>query len=186
MPPDTLVLAPFPALRWRDDRWEGFAPRPAVWQALRVESQRHLRGGETSFAVIVHRRSHRAPSAAQCRSFGRFLVGDDAVVALVLEAILERYRVQRERWLAVQPALDLPAIEHPDALRRMTKLTTVYVHEIPRAGGVDLGLALRTQWDPEHGAGVVLRGDRIVGVGTHDTAMFEARPVARTPRPKRR
>ena len=174
--PDTLEHPLFPQLAWTGDGWEGFAPRPAAWQGLRVASESHLRGGETSFAVTVTCSSGAAPSEAQCAAYRAFLEGGEPLVTLVLEAVLDHYRGLRARWLAKHPRLDLPAPERVEDLTQLTRLSSVYVHERLDAGHVHLGIALRAAWDPEHGAGVLLRGGRVVRVGTHDDAMLEPGP----------
>lgn len=99
----------------------------------------------------------------------------------VLEAVLAHYRVLRARWLARHPDLRLPSPERVEDLEQLTQLSTLYVHETEHGGHVHLGIALRAAWDPEHGAGVLMLGDRVVRVGSHDDVMFEpvaARPVA--------
>lgn len=182
---DTLVLAPFPELTWIGDSWEGFAPRPAHWQQLKVASER-LRGGETNFDVIVRRDAPDAPSVEQVDAYRAFIGGGEPDVMRVLDAVFAHYRVLRARWLARQPTLDLPVAERAEDLMQLTQLSTLYVHQTVSEGQVHLGIALRAGWDQEHGAGVLLLGDRIVRVGTHDDAMFEPTPMrARAPAAKK-
>ena len=172
----SLDLPPFPELTWIGDCWEGFAPRPAHWQRLKVASER-LRGGETNFDVIVRRDAPDAPSAEQVEAYRAFVEGGESDVMRVLDAVLAHYRVLRARWLARQPTLELPVAERAEDLVQLTQLSTLYVHPTVSEGQVHLGIALRAGWDQEHGAGVLLLGDRIVRVGSHDDAMYEPTPM---------
>ncbi len=175
----SLDLPPFPELTWIGDSWEGFAPRPAHWQRLKVASER-LRGGETTFDVIVRRDAPDAPSAEQVEAYRAFVEGGESDVMRVLDAVLAHYRVLRARWLARQPTLELPVAERAEDLVQLTQLSTLYVHPTVSEGQVHLGIALRAGWDQEHGAGVLLLGDRIVRVGSHDDAMYEPTPMRPT------
>lgn len=182
--PDDIELRPFPPLEWRDTHWHGYAKRPPVWQKLRVESERGMRGGETDHGVTVFRKTQRIPTPEQRKAYQGFLDGGRELVSLVLGAIHESYGPMRARWLEQQPDLDLPVIRRPADLVRMTKLSNVYVHESVSRRRAYLGLAFRSEWDPEHGTGVMLHGKRVVEVGGHDTAMLPW--VARRDARKRR
>lgn len=177
---------PFPALAWADDFWEGFAPRPAAWKDLRVDSERALRGG-AEHGVTVYRSEHLEPSPEQRAAYQAFLDGGDALVSLVLAAVHEHYASMRPKWLKSAPDLDLPVIATPGELVRKTQLAVVYVHEVVSAGTAYLGIALRSEWDPEHGAGVMLHGTRVVDVGGHDHAMLAwiAKKDAKARKPKK-
>jgi hypothetical protein len=65
-----------------------------------------------------------------------------------------------------------PVIEHPDDLKRLCGLHTIYIHQLEGGGIPYIGYELGCEWDDEHGLGVLLHGGRAVSVGFADTAFL--------------
>jgi hypothetical protein len=68
--------------------------------------------------------------------------------------------------------MELPKKVDKKALQSLVSLTTAHIHWAHRDGVAYVGYELSCAWDDEHGVGVMTHGDRIVKVGSADTAIL--------------
>jgi hypothetical protein len=98
----------------------------------------------------------------------------DVVAALAVSAIYDQYT-------ALQLAYDfddddraayMPDVNSAEEIYDLINIVGVNVHQVSRDGLPYVGIEFATRWDPEHGAGVLINGERVVEVGGADSAIL--------------
>ena len=63
-------------------------------------------------------------------------------------------------------------VKSQDDFRNLIGLHSVNVHPLQKDGMPYIGFELGCTWDPEHGLGVLMHGNRVVEIGGADTAIL--------------
>jgi hypothetical protein len=104
----------------------------------------------------------------------RYLVEQEKAVSdSVLQAIFAAYPDEREAFIdAVEDDLaDLcPEIDRPDELKSLMGLGIVHILRVARDGTAYVGFEFGCVWESEHGLGVMTHQDRVVKIGSAETA----------------
>jgi hypothetical protein len=113
-----------------------------------------------------------------------FLKQHEAVVGrAVLDALFRNYRDEvlprRADWFPYPLDPDemerrLPAITSAEDVRRLVSFDGLFVWNRSRDGVAYTGFSFACAWDDEHGAGVVMHGDRVVEIGDAAAAFDES------------
>jgi hypothetical protein len=91
-----------------------------------------------------------------------------AMQRVILDALASAYpRLRGEGGGAFMPATMTAA-----ALHDAVELVTVHIHPTCKDGVAYVGYQLACAWDPEHAVGVLTHGDRVVEVGSGETAFL--------------
>lgn len=94
----------------------------------------------------------------------------------VVAAIFDKYPTIRDDYLdAIDPACaaqDLPQIQAKEDLEALIGLVGINIHQIRKDGIPYVGYEFSCSWDQEHGAGVLMHGNRCVEVGGADCAIL--------------
>jgi hypothetical protein len=110
------------------------------------------------------------PAPEQIAAYAYFKENQAQVTQAIMAALLKDYRNIRRQWLKHDPDLELPEINSADEMRKHVGLGTLHMFDVARNGLAYFGLELGCTWDEEHGAGVILHGDRVIAVGQADTS----------------
>jgi hypothetical protein len=98
----------------------------------------------------------------------------DATIALAATALYDQYT-------SLQLAYDyddqdkasfMPDLSSAEEIYDLIDVVGVNVHPVSRDGMPYVGIEFDTRWDPEHGAGVLINGERVVEVGGVDSAIL--------------
>lgn len=98
----------------------------------------------------------------------------DNVVSIAVSGILDVYPAIRQSqtglpWTTAESA---PAVASADKLLDLVEVSSVNVHRIADSVEPYVGVEFDCSWDPEHGAGALMNGKRVVEVGLGDTAIL--------------
>lgn len=98
----------------------------------------------------------------------------DSAAELAVHAIFERYDELRAGYAYEEAEIRqfMPDLSAADELYRLITISSVSVHQLTNNGEPYMGFEFDSLWDPEHGAGVLLNGARVVDVGGADTAVL--------------
>jgi hypothetical protein len=153
--PRTLDQSPFPTLKRSRGGWSGTFDSPAWQSFVGAEDGQKL-------TLDVEAEDGEPPSPEQVAAFQYLLEHDQALVDLALAAI------DAERpWLESANFEEVGAVAE---VRDRLGLPSVYIHRTAREGAAYVGLEFACEWDLEHGLGILLHRDRVVGVGAMDMA----------------
>jgi Domain of unknown function (DUF6985) len=92
----------------------------------------------------------------------------------VRDAVLAAFQSYLNNALS---AKDERRITDAKMLKRMLRIISVHPSTVARSGMSYLGLFLRCTWDPEHAAGVMLHGSRVIKVGDNEAAGDDAAAI---------
>ncbi|MCA9675979.1 MAG: hypothetical protein H6709_23360 [Kofleriaceae bacterium] len=170
-------------LTWEGGAWVGVGKLPA-WAGIDVcvseddaRRQTPCAARPIGVRMVAPGAPGAPPSREQFAAYEVLLADEGAIVTATLAAIFVSYARQRDAFLRDQGsslAHIVPPIEGPDGLRDLVCLNEVHVHVVDRNGIVPVGLELSCSWDPEHGVGVLLHGDRVVRVGDASIAFHRS------------
>lgn len=98
----------------------------------------------------------------------------DEAIGAAVDAIYIEYPSLQEQYGydETERAQFMPDLDSLAGLYKLIDLIGVMVHQIDRSGVPYVGLEFDCSWDPEHGAGVLMNGTRVVETGGADTAML--------------
>ena len=90
--------------------------------------------------------------------------------AEVRDAVLVAVQAYINDTLIGQYGWDTEPIEDPKDLRRMMELDSVNITSVAKEGMAYIGLFFPCTWDPEHAAGALIHGSRVITVGDNEAA----------------
>lgn len=98
----------------------------------------------------------------------------DATIRAAVEALFEAYPGLQESYPYddTDRAEFMPDLDSIDDLYPLIGMGEVSIHGVIRDGSLYVGVVFNAEWDVEHGAGVMMNGDRVVEVGLADTAIL--------------
>jgi len=127
-------------------------------------------GGEIELHVETRDEEKMKPHALQVDAWNGVLRNRSHYLALIREGLFRfycdirpRYEQAGPEWIANMPVLSKK--EEIDVLLHLNYISIrwPYDEETP-----SIGFSYRCEWDPEHGAGIILKGDAIIDVGGAD------------------
>jgi hypothetical protein len=176
-----LTLDPFPTLKWDRFFWTGTIKLPA-WKgfqnrlgayAARVAKKKS--DGTCRLSIDVAE-PQATPSAEQAEAFRFLIANQEAVRDAILQAVFDEYPFEyQSRYLELRGPTEpgLPDLEQPEQLKTLLGLSSVLIHPTARDGIAYVGYDFGCAWDEEHGEGVMMHRDRVVGIGYADVAIDE-------------
>lgn len=179
--PIERLSTPFPPLLWSPSErcWSGTGSLAAWAGSLDCSGAYGAPGrgpaSDGSFSINVECGDGLSePTAAQSRAFAFHALNGEAIFLATLAALKPWYDHLRPKWLEVYSPEEMDAImpEAADPLELRTRigLHSMHVH-VGRSGDMAfVGLELGCTWDEEHGAGVLMIGQKVVKVGAADIA----------------
>lgn len=173
--------------------WAAFQPRRGPYGAC---GPRGTSGAVT--LVSVRTEDGRSPTLAQVAAYAYLKQHEAGIAAVVQEALFAEYprwrrleidaagpEIDHETWFELtgrrvpppsprrHAELRLPEISVPSELAAMCGLHSIHVLDVEREGRAYLGFELGSNWDKEHGAGVLMHGHRVVAVGQADASFHD-------------
>ncbi|MEW8346749.1 MAG: hypothetical protein AB2687_00430 [Candidatus Thiodiazotropha taylori] len=92
----------------------------------------------------------------------------------LLSSLLQAYPTLQEDYgyTEQEKAQYMPNVKSQDDFRNLIGLHSVNVHPLQKDGMPYIGFEFGCTWDPEHGLGVLMHGNRVVEIGGADTAIL--------------
>ena len=152
-----------------DFRWDDF-----FWTADVVVEDARLASGAVRMVFAPEGRGTGPLAADELELLHVAESTLDLVTALAVTAIYDQYP-------SLQLAYDfddddkaayMPDINSVEEIYDLVSVVGVNVHQVSREGLPYVGIEFATRWDPEHGAGVLVNGERVVEVGGAETAIL--------------
>ena len=144
------------------------------WKASIVVSDDRLADGPVPLVFAPEGRGEGPITGDELELLRIATDGLDATVALAAAALYGQYT-------SLQLAYDyddhdkasfMPDIRTAEEIYALINVVGVNVHPLSRDGIPYVGVEFDTRWDPEHGAGVLINGKRVVEVGGVDSAVL--------------
>lgn len=112
--------------------------------------------------VIIRPELTASPlTAAELDSANWLLQRESRISAALVRGLVPEYARLRAQWAKRYRGNDfeavMPAVIAPENFRSLIGLAAVYVHPPIRDGAVYAGFLFGCTWDPEHGAGVLMK-----------------------------
>lgn len=188
-----------PRLCWDRDGWSGRIEL-ASWAGFQVRSGPYgARAKATKrykvricFTAPSDRDDDPArtkPSEEQVAAYAYLLAHEAQVTKAVLTRILREYpklRTAYHKDYDIDPDADdegdddvfddlkpLPEIKRSADLCKVMGLATIHVLDVAKAGVAYVGFEFGSDWDDEHGAGLMMHKRRIVKFGSADVSFLE-------------
>jgi hypothetical protein len=173
----------FGPMEYYDDKWEARVCVPFFAAYNYPDSPdwnlEDLKAG--LFDLFIQDKAGVEPTPAQERAFVHFQENQDVICGAVVAALFPVY--QRE-YADDDMRTDGPSKADPERLKGLIRFHALYVLEgMGERGGnakpetvakveewALLGFAFRSEWDYEHGHGVLFHRDKVVRVGISDAA----------------
>lgn len=151
--------------------WAGFQSRGGGYASRDQECPSDGRAG----LCIIHDPVTDTPlTRSGLVSANWVLSHEEEVSVALLRQLVPEYSRLRARWAARYRGDNfdaiMPAVSAADDFKILMGLSVVYVHPPLRDGVGCAGFLFGCIWDPEHGAGVLMRGTSLVGFGGADVA----------------
>ena len=125
--------------------------------------------------VFAPERRDEAPlSEEELSTVSWFIDHEAAISAALLESVLVEYPAMSESYGFDEDELReyMPPADSIEDLRALIHLDHVNVHPLAKDGMPYIGFEFACSWDPEHGLGVLMNGERTVKIGGADTAIL--------------
>jgi len=147
-------------LEWDDFYWTGSFGGP-LFDSIPSD---HIR-----LQVGARDEEEVPPHGLQIRAWEALLEKSRDYSELILSGLFSHYTRIRPKYLQAGGdwAENMPVLAKSDEIAGLIRLRVVDI-AWPHDGTVEVGLSFACNWDPEHGAGIVLRGLSIVDVGGAD------------------
>jgi hypothetical protein len=164
--PVVLNLPPFPPLTltlngWAGEdvlkTWSGFGERRGSKGKVTVSLPRAPNDEDDANPV--------PPPPEMAAAYAHLKANEAGVTAAVLDAVRSYVNeLTRKRTRDPEPVRD------NNALKRMMSIDSVHPLSVAKDGISYLGMFFHCTWDPEHAAGVLVHGSRVVKVGDNEVA----------------
>jgi hypothetical protein len=114
------------------------------------------------------------PCEEQVAAWRRFVERDAHIYSAILEAGFSFYTKMRPQYAKAGEAWikNMPEITDPSQLKSMIRLSSLTVTWPYDGNPIQIGVSFGCDWDPEHGFGVVVEGDKVVNAGSADCAIL--------------
>ena len=104
-----------------------------------------------------------------------FLENEPKVSKSLLTSLLQAYpALQKQYGYSEQEKREfMPNVADTNDFKKLIGLHTVFIHPLDKFDGIPyVGFEFGCTWDPEHGLGILMHGERMVEVGGADTAFL--------------
>jgi hypothetical protein len=147
-------------LDWDDFYWVGSFAGPVF---------DNIHSGGIQLHVGAKDEEEVSPHNLQIEAWKNLLDIPKEYSELILHGLFEYYTRMRPKYLQAGGdwAKNMPEITSPLEIAGLIKLNIIDIGW-PYSGAVELGFSFRCDWDGEHGAGIVIKGHKIVDVGGAD------------------
>lgn len=152
-----------------DFRWDEY-----FWKADVVVEDERLASDPVPMVFAPEGRGDEPLTADELELLRVAAITLDVVIALAVAAIYGQYAsLQLEYdYDDDDRAAYMPDISSAEEIYDLINVVGVNVHQVSRDGLPYIGIEFATRWDPEHGAGVLINGERVVEVGGADSAIL--------------
>jgi len=172
----------FPEFLWYEAFWVTSAKLPA-WQGFQVRNGPYgcLSSDEPSDGLVhivfaPEGRGDAPLTEDEIRSVQWVIDHEKSIHDALLQTLFEAYPNIREEALEwydeEEAAALLPEVNNADELKKIVGVVSINIHPLVRDGIPFVGVELGCTWDEEHGAGVMLHGNRALECGDADTAIY--------------
>jgi hypothetical protein len=144
------------------------------WRTSIVVSDDRLAGGPVPLVFAPEGRGEGPITADELGLLRIAADSLDATVALAAAALYVQYAVLQLAYDYddQDKASFMPDLSSAEEIYDFINVVGVNVHPVSRDGMPYVGIEFDTRWDPEHGAGVLINGKRVVEVGGADSAIL--------------
>ncbi|CAB1083839.1 hypothetical protein D1AOALGA4SA_11373 [Olavius algarvensis Delta 1 endosymbiont] len=113
------------------------------------------------------------PHSLQVEAWQRLIDTPKEYSEIILHGLFEYYTKMRPKYVQASGewAKNMPELTASNEIAGLIQLNIVDIGW-PYAEAVEVGYSFRCHWDREHGAGIVLKGHKIVDVGGADCLYF--------------
>ncbi|MCO1337131.1 hypothetical protein MO867_22665, partial [Microbulbifer sp. OS29] len=96
-----------------------------------------------------------------------YIKHESSVSTSLLDGLEKEYQILRTDNMTGQ----MPKVGSCQDFKKLIGLDTVFIHQINRGDGIPyIGFLFGCKWEPEHGLGILMHGNRVVEIGFADTA----------------
>lgn len=164
-------------LWWKADTaftsWEGFQSRRGAYGS---KDSLNPSDGSVRLVFAPEGRGTEPLSSDETALIEWFLDNESKVSKALLSCLLKIYpSLQMQYGYSEQEKREfMPDVASENDFRELIGLHTVFVHPLDKYDGVPyVGYEFGCTWDPEHGLGVLMHGERMVECGGADTAFLK-------------
>jgi hypothetical protein len=172
---DTTSLPP---LEWDKSGWIGTIALPE-WSGFLTCDGSYNRIGSTQPSTGELQLYVNVPSQAmilpeQLAAFTYLKENGESIREAILKAIFEKYPEWQEEFGfdEDEKAKYMPDLLEAGQLKTLMGPATIFLHTFVKDGMAYIGFECGCTWDDEHGLGVLIHGERVVGLGEADTAIL--------------
>jgi len=172
----------FPEFHWNDYFWITSAALPS-WAGFQIRNGPYgAVSGEGESDGLVHivfapEGRGDSPIAPDEASMVRWVIGNEkSVHDGAMARLLQEYPRFREQVFDCYDEEDAEKMAPPVTtvadLKRLCGIVSINIHPLVKAGVPFVGVEFGCTWEEEHGAGVLLHGNRALECGAADTAIL--------------
>ena len=151
--------------------WAGYQARLGNYGAKSAEQ---MSDGSLSIIFAPEGRDTEPLTKEELKLVDWFLAHHEKQADAVISGILARYPYIRNSYLTSYDDGEIdelfPEVSAVDDLRSLIGLHSVHIHQFSNGSVPYVGYEFGCEWDEDGGLGVLIHGDRIVKIGTSDTA----------------
>lgn len=167
-----------PGLSWDDFFWRGEVNLPS-WAGSQARAGAYGAVDSSSpsagvYNLMLEPEDGEQLSYYQEAAYEYLLKNENLIYTKVIEALLKKY----PEWFSIfseyvsETGGEMPKVMDSLLLTKHTGIANVHLLPVERDGMGYIGFELGCSWDEEHGIGVMLHGNRIIDVGSADTAFL--------------
>jgi len=151
--------------------WSGFQSRDDSYGSNDSEESSN---GDVTIVFAPEGRDIAPLTKDEIESVKWVLENEASLSKSLLSSLREAYpSLQEDYGYTEQNKIEyMPNIKCQDDFRNLIGLHSVNVHPIQKDGMPYIGFEFGCTWDPEHGLGVLMHGNRVVEIGGADTAIL--------------
>lgn len=183
-PRNSVSMTTFPEFEWDQNYWTSSASIPA-WS--RHQTRRDNYGGLSSDApsddiiriVFAPKGRNNSPLLPQELELVQWAISNaPSIQDAAIKALYTYYQDLYPSWRSDLDSIFgeedademMPEITSPNELKRLIRVSFMFVHQIATDGVPYVGFEFDCTWDEEHGAGVLLHGTRVIETGGADVS----------------
>jgi len=172
----------FPEFIWEEffwvtsaklDSWDGFQIREGPYGAISGDG---MSDGLVHIVLIDDERDEGSVTEQELIPIKWVIKNEKNIHDSFINKLLEDYSNIREEvlgWASEDEANELlPPLDSIKEIKKLCGVVNINVYPHNKLSKPLIGVELGCTWEEEHGAGVVLHGDRVLKRGVADTAIF--------------
>jgi hypothetical protein len=151
--------------------WKGFQSRRGPYGA---RDTAQASDGIVEVVFAPEERGTEPLSEVELASVSWVIENEASISQALIASLFREYRSLQElyKYAGQEKAELMPDIQSAEEFRSLIGLHTVYVHQVQRDGIPYAGFEFGCTWEPEHGLGILMHGNRTVKIGWADTAFL--------------